>query len=350
MEFIKNFSFTPLNTVKLAGIIIGGLVILSVGLTLVTSVFGALGTRTPAVSLPGFAVRDQDMGEYVTPSAAYYGTGSDMAQLSVRNVAGLPIEPPYPQPGTTGDSAEEYEVTNYSASIESTDAKRTCGSVAGLKSRSYVIFEHSNEYDQGCSYTFKVTKANVPEILTFLNGLNPKDLSENTYTIKNQVDDFTSETEILQKKLTSIDETLENALAAYDSITSVATQNHDAASLATIINSRIQLIERLTQEKINVTEQLDRITRAKSEQLDRLDYTYFTVSVFENKYLDMRALGESWKAAVRQFFYDVNKIAQDLTVNLVVLLFVILQYVLYFFILLFVAKYAWRAALTLWKR
>jgi len=180
--------------------------------------------------------------------------------------------------------------------------------------------------------------------------LDPKELNENTYTIKRLVDDYTSEAQILQKKMESIEKTLADAIRAYDDVTQLATRMQNVESLAKIIDSKIGIIERLTQERININAQLERLERAKAEQLDRLDYTYFSVSVLENKFVDGQSLKDSWKIEIKSFVRDINKVFQDITINLVLLLSLILQYVIYLFIILIVAKYGWQLVKYIWKR
>jgi len=270
--------------------------------------------------------------------------------LSVRNVVSSPSVVPITNNVITGDNAEDFEVTDYNANIETRHLEDTCKQISGLKSREDVIFENSNEYEKGCNYSFKVKHGSVEEILNLIKTLDPKDLSENKYTIKRLVDDYTSEVEILEKKIASIEKTLSDAVKAYDEVTRLATQTQNVESLAKIIDSKIGIIERLTQERININAQLERLARAKSEQLDRLDYTYFNVNILENKFVDGQSLKDSWKAAIKSFVRDINTITQDITINLVSLLFVILQYVIYFFIILIVAKYSWSLAKRIWQK
>jgi len=213
-----------------------------------------------------------------------------------------------------------------------------------------VIFENANEHDHGCDYAFKVANANVEEILGVLNGLDPKELSQNTYTIKQLITDFTSETEILEKKRASIDQTLADAIKAYDQIKDVAIRTQNAESLAKIIDSKIQIIERFTQQRIAINAQLDQLGRAKADQLDRLVYKYFHVNVYESKFVDGEALKDSWKAAIRDFVRDVNETIQDMTINLVALLFVAMQLVLYAVVVVIIAKYVWKLVMYLWKK
>jgi hypothetical protein len=95
---------------------------------------------------------------------------------------------------------------------------------------------------------------------------------------------------------------------------------------------------------------LEQLGRAKSEQLDRLEYTYFNVYILENKFIDGQNLKDSWKVAVKSFVRDINEIVQNVTINLVSLLFLILQYILYFFIILVVAKYGWQLTKHIWQK
>jgi hypothetical protein len=340
MEYLKNIKWTPLTILKAFALFLVALIVLSITFRVITPL-----TDTVFQNTNDYAVHSEPGMQYpASDGDAYEESGS--VKLSSENIG-------IPSPGVdggVGGDLEDYEVTRYSVSIETRDRDRTCREVASLKELEYVVFENTNEYDEGCTYTFKVAQERVEEIRTVLNELDPKHFSENTYTIKQQLDDFTSETEILERKLTSINETLENAIRAYDEISVLATRTQDVESLAKIIDSKINTIERLTQQRITITAQLERLARGKAEQLDRLEYTYFDVRVYENTFVDGDALKESWKGAVKGFVRDVNQIAQDSTINLLSLLFVLLQYMLYFFILLVVVKYVWRATQYIWRK
>lgn len=349
MEFLKNLRTASI--LKLAGLVLVALLIITAAMSLLRPVFSGIarqesvGWSAASLSRPGGAAVPQSVG-------MKGGYEADGMELSARNVAAyyesLPIMPP--QMPTTGDQAEEFEVTDYSATIETRRREQACGLIADLKQRPEVIFESANDYDHGCNYRFKVRQGSVAEVLDIVRGLNPRDLNENTYTIKSQVDDFTSEEEILQNKLASIDETLAKALAAYDDVAALATSVRDVESLAKIIDSRLNLIQRLSQERLNIASQLERISRAKSEQLDRLEYAYFYVNVYENKFVDGDSFKDSWRQAVQAFFRDLNRILQDLTINLITLIFLIVQYAIYLFLVLVVAKYLWRLAQDFWRR
>ena len=286
----------------------------------------------------------RDSGVSVSPSAPSPSPEYDFASGEVGRIYYPPVG------GTTGDDAEEFEVTEYTARIETRNKERDCAIISALKSRTYVIFENANEYENGCDYVFKVEVDRTEEILSIVRDLDPRDLRENVYTIKQQIENYDTEIEILERKLESIEQTLEDAIAAYEEITQLATENRDAQTLAIIIDSKIDTIEKLTQERIRVTEQLDRLGQARLEQVDRLDYTNFYVNIDEDKYLDWENVKDSWKAAVQDFVRAINTIVQGLTIGLLALLLLAAQYLLYLIILLVIAKYGWKFAKDFWKK
>jgi len=338
MQFPSNLNLKPINILKIAGLILIAIILISLAFRLIGSSIG---------SLHNMSVSESPLAFKQAYSEDYDQAGS--VGLSLRNVT--PSTVPAPDGSlTSGDNAEEFEVTEYGVDIETRRLEDTCGRITDLKSRPDVIFETANEHEKSCSYGFKVKHESVEGVLIVINELKPKELNESTYTIKRLVDDYTSELEILERKMNSIDETLANATAAYDDIARIATRVQDAESLAKIIDSKINIIEKLTQEHINVNAQLERLERAKTEQLDRLNYTYFNVYITENKFVDWQSLKESWQAAVKSFVRNVNGVIQDITINLAGLLFQILQYAVYLFIILIVAKYGWRIVRRIWTK
>lgn len=280
-----------------------------------------------------------------------YGYAADMQMASSREIAAsMPSPmPPIYYGGTTGNSAEAFEVTDYSATIETRNLTKTCDAFTALKAEPYAIFESASVSDDSCSYTFKVEHARAEEVLAWLEAQGPKDLSESVYTIKQQVDDFTKEEEVLESKRDAIEATLASALSAYEEVTALATRTQDTETLAKIINSRIEVIERLTQSRINVNEQLDRLARAKSDQLDRLDYTYFRAYVYEQKFIDGEQLADSWKAALQRFVQDVNRAVQDATVGVLSFLIALVPFLLYIAVVIAIAKYSWKFVRKFWR-
>lgn len=345
MEFPVKFNFKAANVLKIAGLTLLAIIVLVVAFRLIGSSFNSVFRKTAGVSSLSMQIAPSYNAK-LSNEVAYDSAGG--VGLSSRNVISEPT--PAPASPSTGDNAEEFEVSDYNATIETRRLKDTCAQVMALKARPEVIFESASESEHACNYSFKVKRAQAAEILGVVKSFDPKELTENTYTIKGLVDDYTSETEILQKKLASIDDTLKKAISAYDGVTALATRVQDIESLAKIIDSKITIIERLTQERISVNAQLERLSRAKAVQLDRLEYTYFNLNILENKFVDGQSLKDSWKTAIKEFVRDVNAVAQDITVNLAVVLLLIAQYALYIFILLVVVKYGWQLAKYIWRR
>ena len=350
MQFPRDFNLKPVNILKIAGLAFVAVIVIALAFRLIGSSLSSLFPKTSISKLALQSAPAFDTDEmYSGAGESVYSKGGGAVGLSIRN-ATSPSVSPAPDGLTTGDNAEEFEVTRYSANIETRHLEDTCDKVAALKSRDDVIFENADNYEKSCNYSFKVRRESVAEILAVIEELDPKELNENTYTIKRLIDDYTSEVEILEKKMSSIEETLANAVAAYDDITKLATKTQDVESLAKIIDSKINIIEKLTQARIEVNAQLDRLGRAKAEQLDRLDYIYFNVYILEDKFIDGQNLKDSWKAAIKSFVRDFNKVVQNITVNLVTLLFLILQYLIYIFLVLIIAKYGWRLGKRIWKK
>ena len=355
---IKTFYKKLPNFLKIGGGIVAAIIILAIVYRFVEPGFNQMARKiNPNVGYNNsYSLGYDSDGSYYTEDEGYYEQDSyaskSMAPAMSESMTSISSIAPMPprEDVVMGDDAEDFEVTQYNASIETRDLEGTCAQITELKPLDYVIFENSNEYDHGCNYTFKVKIDRADEILAIINELDPKDLSEYTQTIKKQIENLISEGEILENKLAVIDETLEDAIYAYDEITTLATRVQDVESLTKIITSKLQIIERLTQERINISNRLDRIAKSKAEQLDRMEYTYFYVNVYENKYIDGEELADSWKRAVKGFVRDINVLAQDITINLAFLLLLAVQYGLYALILLLVAKYGWRVGKVIWKK
>ncbi len=246
--------------------------------------------------------------------------------------------------------AEEFEITDYQAQIRARNLEESCSSVSGLKSLGYVIFESSSESSKSCHYSFKVERAHTPDVLAIIEDLNPDNISQNTRTIKSQLDDFVSEREILEEKIQAIEETLASATSAYDEITLVASRSADASSLARVVTSRIEVIERLSNERIKLAGQLERIIRAESEALERLDYSQFDIYIYESKYFDGKGMADSWRDSLRKFFDKANEALQGLTIGFATVILTILPIALYVLVLIFALKYIVRFTKYIWKR
>ncbi|MDA3840320.1 MAG: hypothetical protein PF572_04485 [Patescibacteria group bacterium] len=337
MNLFEKLDLNPGKIAKIFGVAFLGLVLVIFSFGLINSVLRSVSGDRQYVSqttgLGGSSISTKNIMESASDSI-----------LSTRNIVN------YDNEFTPGMDVEEFEVTEYRATIETRSLDESCGTILSLKEKEYVIFETSNNSDNNCNFRFKVKKDNVEEVLAIVNSLDPRDLNESVQSIKKQIEDFTSEEDVLKRKLETIDDTLSSAIVSYDEISKLATQTRDATSLASIIDSKIKIIERLSQEKINTSAQLEKLSRMKAEQLDRLEYTYFNVSIYENKYVDVDQLKDSWKNSIKSFVREMNGVAQDLSIGLITLIAFTFQYLLYLLIIVLVAKFVWLAFKRLWNR
>lgn len=348
MEFLKKLNLQNASVPKMMGVC-------ALGLVAVAIVLASLNTARQRVSgnFGKGSFTESFTGGFASDEASYnFGAPAPSARSYLPSPL-PPSSPPFIYPPdettSTGRDAEQYEITSYTATVKSANSKRTCASIEALKPKEYIIFESANNYDEGCSYQFKVPKENTDEILEFIRTLDPKTLSRNTHTIKKIIEYHTTEVQILEKKLAAVEEILNQALEEYNEIGAVAKSEGDAESLTKIIDSKVQLIERLTNERMNVLNQVTALNRTYAENLDRLEYTVFSVSVFEEKLIDFEEIGDQWTAKVQSFFLQLNKNIQNMTLSLVGFLFEILVYILYAALLLFVGKYGWRIGKQFWN-
>lgn len=337
MEFLRKLDLSGMQFLKIIFLFVLSLVVLNVF------------SKTLFPNETSSALR-QVSNSVSSPSAMDSGMamGYEMEDAYSQKMVN-PIMPPIYNGYVPGNDAGDFEVTDYSVTIETRNLTNDCQAIADILSRADVVYENSGEYEQGCNYTFKVEKESVDEVLALIQELNPKYLNENSYTIKKEVSGYTDEIEILETKLASLDKTLEEALASYEVVSKQATNAGDIASLTSIIDSKLNMIERLNSSKLDTISQLERLNKAKTESLERLTYTYFNINVYENKFVDGQQLKDSWKVAVQELGQDINTWFQELTLGLVALMLMIVKFAIYGLILLFVARPSFTFVKKVWN-
>jgi len=334
MNIFKNFDWSFKSIAKIIGMVILGIIALTVVISLISfSIKTIFGTT----SYNGY--NDYAMEEAI--SFGKGGGGSVQARMTIS---------PIPEPGyTTGDDAEEYEVKEYSGTIKTRKLDETCAVIADLKVRDDVIFESSDKNKESCLYRFKVKKEISDEIVEIIENLKPETFNASINTIKGTVERYDNELDILSKKLASIEETLEMAQTSYDEISRLATRQQDAETLAKIIDSKLKLIEKLTSERLSVKERIDRYNENKADQLDRLNYTFFNISIYKDLIFDWKDIKDSWKYETKQLVKNVNEVFQGISVHLVTYLVRFAQVMIYLFISLFLLKFVWIGVKRVWK-
>lgn len=344
MDFLQKYPLTPRRVLIIASFLIGALILVSFVKMFLGQSFG--------IGMNG------DYDSYSTAvSPQYYeesagSSGKDMAYgaPSMRNALTSDAIMPPVEPGYAQGNSEAFEITEYSASIDSNDIETDCNAVLALKAKDEIVFEQNNVGDNNCYFSFKVKKESVEEVLATLRSLEPTHLEESNYTIKRTVDDYTSEIDILKNTLTAYNATYEETLASYTSVADAATRSGDIDTLARVIESKLNMIERLSQIRIQITSNLERIERAKADALDRLVYTQFTVSITKRVFIDGEAIKNSWQYSIESMVREVNGLLQDVTVGLVTFILEVLKFILYALIILLVARFGWTYLRGTWTK
>ncbi len=326
---------------KILGLVLLGVLVLGVFINLIVDPLFSNKTKYSSSMMVGLGATSQSGYAPSYNSANSYSE----VKLSSRNI----VMEDSASDGYSVD-AESYEVTDYNATIETRNLKRDCSLIQDLKSKEYIIFQSANIGDKNCNFNFKVDKENLSEVLDVIKGLNPRDLSENVQSIKRQLEDFTSQEEILKNKQATIEDTLKSAVSAYNEITDLATKTNNADSLAKVIESKINIIERLTLERININAELDRLSQSKADQLERLKYVNFYVYVYENKIVDGQQIRDFWKSSSKQFVNNTNQLLNDLSLGLASLILSLVKYLIYALLFLIVFKLCWKLGVKILKK
>jgi hypothetical protein len=338
MNFIKKFDWSLKSIAKIIGLVLGGTLVLAV-----------------VIALFGFSIRTvfYGGGNYGS-SSSYSDVGGKMRsyapQMAEDNYAIVAPGMPSPDSGySTGTDAENFEVKSYDATIKSRNIDETCQKILALKISDEVIFEYSNLNEEDCSFRFKVLKEAEEKTLKVIQDLNPDNLNTSVESIKQTVEFYEKQQDILKQQLDSIDETLSKAQDAYDEITKLATKKQDVESLATIIDNKLNLIDKLASQRLSIKQQIDQNAKTKAEQLDRLKYSFFNVTVIKDKIFDWKQIKDSWKYELKQFVTNLNSMIQGISVNLATYFVRFIQVAIYLFLSVFLLKYGWIAIKRIWK-
>ncbi len=348
MEDLRKLNINWPKAIKIFGIVLLALVVLSIAVNLVVKPIMSQVRMGSSFGNSSSVMKYQSASPMNAPMASYDYAKEEGVSLSFRNTAGsVGYSDSMSTPQTSNGA---YEVMNYNATIETGKLEKDCSSISELKGLDYVVFNNSNIGKKNCNFSFKVEREKVDEVLGMIKGLKPRDMSQNVETIKKQIEDFTSREEILKSKQASIDDTLKNAIASYDEISKLATKTSDAESLTKVIDSKISILERLTSERLQVSNELESLGRAKAEQLDRLKYVDFYVYIYENKVIDGQEFKDYWVASFKSFVLDINQLLKDLSLGLVAFVMVVVKYLVYIFLLFVVGKFCWEAGKKIWKK
>ena len=344
MDFLQKYPLTPRRVLIIASFLMGALVLVSFMKMFLGQSFG-IGMNGDYDSYT-----DSVSPQYYEESAVSGGKDMAYGAPSMRNALTSDTIMPPTEPGYASGNSEAFEITAYSASIDSNDIKSDCEVILALKAKDEIIFEQNNVGDNNCYFSFKVKKESVGEVLETLKSLDPTHLEESVFTIKRTVDDYTSEIDILKKQLASLDATYTETIASYTNLADMATRDGDVENLTTIIREKLNMSQSLTQSRLQIASELERYERSKADALDRLVYTQFTISITKRVFIDGEAIKDSWQYSIESMVREVNRLLQDVTVGLITFILEVLKFILYALIILLVARFGWTYVRGMWTK
>ncbi len=275
------------------------------------------------------------------------------SKMSMDKVA-LPGAPVYEESGgAIGGDAENYETLTYYVNFKKSGIDNICNEIKSLKKLNYVVFEDSSNNDTSCSYSFKVERNHVDDVVNLLNKFEPNDFTANMDVVKKQLVEYDSQLNILLKRQNELKKTLDDAILAYDNLITLATNVEDTESLTKIINSKLAMIDKLTNQRFALAAKIDSISKRSAELRDKIEYAYFHVSVSKYRIFDFDGLKDSWVNQVRTFVYNFNAMLQSLSIGIFSLFLSLFQIVVYVSIVAFIAlafvKYGWKFVKRFWN-
>ncbi len=327
------------------------LVIVTIGLIIVFSFVRALSNNLLGVGIGGsMPVPMMPNGGYGSANSAalssnYYAkSASDYAYGGGGNTVA------YEQPAVPTSKAELYEMTSYTANIESRKVEEDCKTIQSLKADDAIIFISANTGKTSCSFNFKTDKASTQKALNAIKSLDPKQLNESISTIEDTLISYDRQREILENKLKSIDSILSEAIVAYQQVSKLAVETGSVTNLRQAINDKIDIVERLTQNKLAIEQQLAAINYGSSSDKSETNYAQFSVSIYENKFIDKDELVSSWKSETKRLLREINDSLQSITLGLLKVLLIVFTYILYLLIAVVIIKYLKRALVYIWNK
>jgi hypothetical protein len=290
-----------------------------------------------------------------TGSGNYGGGYAEMAMdssysakslsLSSRNI----LPPIIKEGGIVDATAEDYEIKSYSANYQPNNKTEICATILDLKADREIVFSSSNESERGCNFTFEVPNARAEEVLAILKNLKPEDLNANIYTIQKSVERTSDQLDILTQKLAQTESTLSEAQKAYEDLMKLATNSRDVENLTQLITLKIDAIEQLAQTRISTNQQIQQVQNSRAEQLRQIANTTFSVSVYEQKFIDWKNIANDWKNEIRNFVDNLNGLTQFVTVKLVSFLLYSAAAILYIGVAFGFLKLVWFVGRRIWK-
>jgi len=168
------------------GVIVGGIIVLTIVISLVSLSFKTV-----------FEFGDDDYYYNDYSSGGYGMAVEEMARSSMPSISSLSkqiVVPPTPGSDySTGETAEDFEIREHYASVETRKLDEDCQKISDLKKLDYVIFENANEAKKSCHFNFKVKRDNEAEVLKIVEDMDPENVKNRIHTNKKNVECYYNE-------------------------------------------------------------------------------------------------------------------------------------------------------------
>ena len=152
MDF-KKFDWSFKSIAKIIGLVVGAIIVLTIVISLISLSF-------KTVFYGGNNYRYDNYGQEL----AYDGMEKSASIRSLNQQIVIPPQPGY----STGSDAEDFEIREHTASIQTRKLNETCKKISDLKKLDFIVFENSSEEKKSCNYNFKVTNANEDTVVSII--------------------------------------------------------------------------------------------------------------------------------------------------------------------------------------
>ncbi len=262
------------------------------------------------------------------------------------DVEGMRTAPVVDSVDTPPFATEAYEAREYHATIRTRHKDEVCDVVEGWRMYSYVTFEHMTRSNTACHYRFKVERDRAQQILEAVLALDPTHVQENATLMRERILQHESERDILAGQDEHLERMLAEVTRLYDQLMTTSANTGDTSMLTKAIDDRLRYMRSLAEDRVRLARQIDALDRRGSELMERIENVTFTINVEERRFVNGTQLKDSWMSRVKSFITDANKIAQDLTIGLILTLLVFLKYALHIVLIIVIG---FLIAVPLWR-
>lgn len=238
--------------------------------------------------------------------------------------------------GTTPLSPVQYEIKQYSATIDSSNPESDCArlvsSLEGYKDDAKI--ENRASSKNHCTISFKIIKGKEQSVIDLMTAdFRLRDIQSSVANIVKPYVETTDRIAELKKRLTEVDTLLESSKTQYDELWNALKNNNTSAAsidaLNKIILNKSELISKFTKERIALLDQIDMLNKQKADYDERIKYVVFSVYFQKHVLFDLDQFKQQWFTDTRELVATFNDTIRNLSINLADFLLKTLNVVVY---------------------